>query len=118
MVSRYSVRCLSCNGRLLLRIGIGPVLEQSLLCQCPHCKVALRIRVETPGPPVIRLSSSDVEQVTADEKADAQAPVLVLYADLPVHVSMLGKPAGADGFPFINMTGLWGDRAPEYTARS
>src|SRR5688500_2166546 len=94
------------------------MLEQNLLCQCPHCKVALRIHLETPQWPDIRFVSSDVDEVADDPAADDRSPVLVLYADLPVHTSLLGRPAGPDGFPFLHLAGLWGDRAAEYSARS
>lgn len=92
--------------------------EQKLIFQCPVCRVALRLYVETSRPPEIRLSSEDLIESDLPLAEQGGLPVLVLYADLPVHVDWLGPERAEQVFPFIHLTQLWGDHAAEYASRS
>jgi hypothetical protein len=76
------------------------------------------MRIETPGPPVVRFSSQDLLESELDEREEEGLPMLVLYADLPVKLDFLGRPEAAFASPFIEMTSLWGERAGEYSSRS
>jgi hypothetical protein len=92
--------------------------EQKLIFQCPVCRVALRLNLDTSRPPEIRFSSDDLTALDRPLREQRGLPVLVLYADLPVHLDWLGPQQAEQVFPFIQMTQLWGDRAAEYAGRS
>jgi hypothetical protein len=116
---RIPARCRTCEQRLLLRIGIAPAREMRIRCRCPNpnCGVALRMRLDVADPARTRFSSEDVAEAT-DPHEGADALTLVLYTDLPVHRSLLGRSHDEAASAFIHMFGLWGERAPEYGARS
>jgi hypothetical protein len=116
---RIPARCRTCEQDLLLRIGIAPAREMRIRCQCPNpnCGVALRMRLDVADPERTRFSSEDVAETPGGDPA-AGALTLVLYTDLPVHRSLLGRPHDEPASAFIHMFGLWGERAAEYGARS
>lgn len=87
-------------------------------CQCPHCGVALRMRLTTRSPEEFRFESEDVVAVAMGDAEDEGLPIIVLYTDLPVHQSLLAGPASHSGSAFLTWVTLWGDRAEEYVQRA
>jgi hypothetical protein len=106
---RIPARCRTCEQDLLLRIGIAPAREMRIRCQCPNpnCGVALRMRLDVADPERTRFSSEDVAETAGDDPT-ADALTLVLYTDLPIHRSLLGRPHDEPASAFIHMFGLWG----------
>lgn len=121
VISRQTVQCRTCGERVVLRIGIGPVAERRLICQCPTCKVALRLSVSTPPQGnEIEFLSDDLDRIDYDPDRDGDLRTLVLYADLPVPIHLMGQRASyARESPFIYWASrLWSDKGALYSAKS
>lgn len=113
-VARIGAKCRSCGNEMLLRVGMAPAPEMRVRCQCPYCGVALRLRFDI-GDASAQMRSEDVSECVASP--DEAIKSLVLYTDLPVHRSLLGRSAKEPASAFLLMVPLWGERAGEYSGR-
>jgi hypothetical protein len=114
-IARLTARCLTCGQPIILRIGLAPVRTMRTTFACPNCTVALRVDVDVSGDQP-RFSSEDVELVELSAADEERATGTVVYTDIPVPLELIGDTGYVS--PFLTMTGLWGDRAEEYAARS
>jgi hypothetical protein len=114
-IVRMVKECATCHRPMTLRIGVAPVPRMNLIFQCPNCGVSLRTELTAMEPGRLEERTSDLLDSRAAEEG---LPVLVLYSDLPVPLSLLGREEAGFISAFILMTTLWGDRAQEYSARS
>jgi hypothetical protein len=101
------MRCNTCDTNLVLRIPISPTNAQRLIFPCPTCNVSLHLLIETPGPPTVRLISSDLAEGDQSQ-IDNDAVIVNLSSDLPVPIKFIYGSAAPQEFfsPFLYLSNL------------
>ncbi len=106
---RYLLRCKSCGGKAVVRIGVGTVEYQKFVYACPYCGGAIhgvfRVDFKTPK---AHLETLDAERLPSSGANLETAKALTVYTDIPVHHSIAGRPLAEGGSAFMSLMEFMG----------